>query len=413
LPRNGHAHLSLRAGRPVWLPPGSARRITCPALRGRHAADVAIVGGGITGAIAALTFARAGIRVALLEAARIGCGSTAASSALLLQEPDHGLQELTDRYGPAAARRLWQLSRDSARALVALLRDLAIPCDLAERDTIYYTIDAGGVDPLHAEHAARGRAGIAAEWLEPRALRTEVGIPARAAIRSRGNAHCDPFRACEGVIRAAAAAGAAVFERSPVRRIETSRDAVVVRTGAGAVRAAQVVIATGYATPLFRPLAGRFEAVRTYVAATAPLGVRERRELGLADVMLWDTRRPYHYARWTADRRLLLGGGDRPLRGGPPAPARIAAARDAIRAHFEPLLPALAGMTLTHAWEGRFANTRDSLPFIGPHRRYPRHLFALGYGGNGMAFGPLAARILLEQFQGRDSDDHALFRFGR
>ena len=31
--------------------------------------------------------------------------------------------------------------------------------------------------------------------------------------------------------------------------------------------------------------------------------------------------------------------------------------------------------------------TADSLPYIGPHRRYPRHWFALGYGGNGMTFG--------------------------
>jgi hypothetical protein len=33
----------------------------------------------------------------------------------------------------------------------------------------------------------------------------------------------------------------------------------------------------------------------------------------LNDVMLWDTERPYHYARWTADHRLLLGGADRPV----------------------------------------------------------------------------------------------------
>ena len=408
-----HARLSLRAGRPVWLTPGNVRRATYPALRGRHDAEVAIVGGGITGALAALTFAEAGVRVVLLEAARVGCGSTAASSALLLQEPDRGLHELTRRYGAAAARRLWQLSRESARGLGALLHDHAIRCDLVERDTIYYTIDADGVAPLHAEYASRRRAGFEAEWLGPRALRTEAGLPARAAIRTRGNAHCDPVRACAGIVRAAVAAGAVVHESSPVQRIETADDAVTVRTRGGAVRASQVVIATGYATPLFRPLAGRFETVRTYVAASAPLGVRERRELGLADVMLWDTRRPYHYARWTADRRLLLGGADRPLRGGPPAPARIAAARDAIRAHFERLLPALADLPLPVAWEGRFANTPDSLPYIGAHRRYPRHLFALGYGGNGMAFGPLAARMLLEQFQRRESDDHALFRFGR
>jgi glycine/D-amino acid oxidase-like deaminating enzyme len=57
--------------------------------------------------------------------------------------------------------------------------------------------------------------------------------------------------------------------------------------------------------------------------------------------------------------------------------------------------------------------TPDSLPYIGPHQRYPGHLFALGYGGNGMTFGLLAARMLREQWQGVESPDHQLFAFGR
>jgi glycine/D-amino acid oxidase-like deaminating enzyme len=57
--------------------------------------------------------------------------------------------------------------------------------------------------------------------------------------------------------------------------------------------------------------------------------------------------------------------------------------------------------------------TPDSLPYVGPHRRYPGHWFALGYGGNGMTFGFLAARLLLERWQGIRSPDHALFAFDR
>ena len=57
--------------------------------------------------------------------------------------------------------------------------------------------------------------------------------------------------------------------------------------------------------------------------------------------------------------------------------------------------------------------TPDSLPYIGPHRRYPRHAFALGYGGNGMTFAALAARILVEQWRGVASTDHELFAFNR
>ena len=216
-------------------------------------------------------------------------------------------------------------------------------------------------------------------------------------------------------MREAARAGARVFERSRVRRIESRRsgDGVRVRTAGGVVEARQVVIATGYATRQFRPLAGRFRLVRTYVAATPPLDARARREVGLADVLLWDTRRQYHYARWTADHRLLLGGADQAIRGGPGPAARLSSAVAEIRRHFEALLPALGDVDVSHAWEGRFANTPDSLPYIGPHRRYPGHAFALGYGGNGMTFAALAARILVEQWQGVRSPDHDLFAFNR
>ena len=406
--------LKLRTGEPVWLPAAAARGAGWhPTLSSILRADVAIVGGGLTGAIAALRFAEAGVDTIVLEANRVGQGSTAASSALLLQEPDARLTTLAARYGTATARRIWRVSHDAARELIALLERLSPRTAVRRRDTIYYTTDADEVAPLHAEYAARRRAGFEATWLTAGALRTEAGIPARAGIRTQGNAHCDPFQACAAVMRAAVRAGARVFERSAVRRIDTRRDGVRIRTGAGGVEARQVVVATGYATRQFTPLAGRFQMSHTYVVATPPLTAGERRELGLADVLLWDTRRQYHYARWTTDHRLLLGGADRPIHGGRPAPARLSAAVDAIRAHFERLLPALADLPLAHAWEGRFANTPDSLPYVGPHRRYPHHAFALGYGGNGMTFGSLAGRLLVERWQGVTSRDHALFAFDR
>jgi glycine/D-amino acid oxidase-like deaminating enzyme len=77
------------------------------------------------------------------------------------------------------------------------------------------------------------------------------------------------------------------------------------------------------------------------------------------------------------------------------------------------LYPALDDVVPEYAWEGLFATTADGLPYIGPHRRYPRHLFALGYGGNGMTFGFLAAHLMLRLIQGRPAPDDALFGFGR
>ena len=382
-------------------------------LSGEHDTGVAVVGGGFTGALVAHAFASAGIPTTVLEAAVVGRGSTAASSALLLKQPDLELAELAKRYGSGNSRRIWELSHQSVDQLVALLKRLRIRCDLKTREAVYYTTSAHAAERLRRECELRARSGFDAEWLGPAQLRRLTGIAAHGAIRSRGNAQLDPYRACIGILRAAAAAGAHVFERSEVRRIESAHNRVRIRTRRGTLHADRVIIATGYATPQFRPLAGRFRMYRTYVLATEPIGSSGRDDLGLSNVMLWDTARPYHYARWTPTDRLVLGGEDRLVHPGQWRRQQFKTASRDLRTFFETRLPALAAVRTEFAWEGLFAMTADGLPYIGPHRRYPHHWFALGYGGNGMTFGALAARLLLERWQGVKSRDHALFEFAR
>ncbi len=358
-------------------------------------------------------FASAGISTTVLEAELVGHGSTAASSALLLKEPDVELAQLTNRYGARDSRRIWELSHQSVDQLVALLKRLRIRCDLKRRDAVYYATTAQTAERLRLECELRARSGFDAEWLGPGQLRRLTGIAGHGAILSKDGAQFDPYRACVGILRTASAAGARVFERSRVRRIEKAGNGVRIRTRQGTVDADRVVIATGYATPQFRPLAGRFRMYRTYVLATEPLDRVERDDVGLSDVMVWDTERPYHYARWTPEHRLLLGGEDRLVQPGQRRRRQSNTAARDLRAYFEARLPAAARVRTDRAWEGLFAMTADSLPYIGPHRRYPRHWFALGYGGNGMTFGFLAARLLLERWQAMKSRDHALFEFAR
>src|SRR4051812_31398227 len=94
----------LRLGASYWLDCGEDSTRVRPALRHNLEADVAIVGGGVTGCAVAYCLAQSGARVVLLEANRIGRGSTAASTALLMQEPDVDFTDLAARYGEAAAR---------------------------------------------------------------------------------------------------------------------------------------------------------------------------------------------------------------------------------------------------------------------------------------------------------------------
>jgi glycine/D-amino acid oxidase-like deaminating enzyme len=402
----------LRLGPPLWLH-RDLKPATLRPLDRTLAVDVAIVGGGITAVSTAWMFARAGLRVGLVESARLGRGSTAASTALLMQEPDTDFVELAARYGVRRARRVWQLSRKATRRLIRTLEELDVACALSERDSVYYATRVDAARRLRAEFRRRAAAGLPGTWLDRDALARITGITGKAAIRTHGNGQADPYRACLGLARAARHEGALLFEGSPVERIETDGDGVAVITRRGRLDADRVVIATGYATPFFKPLAGSFRLLNTYVAATRRVTAPERRALGLGDVMLWDTARPYHYARWTADHRLLFGGGDRPRVTGRQRTRAFREGITALREHFERLLPPLAAIDVEFAWEGLFATTPDGLPYIGPHRKYPRHLFALGYGGNGITFGFLAAQLLLDCYRGKHSSDLRLFAFDR
>ena len=252
----------LRVGKSLWLSAAGRLQQRYPSLSGQHDTAVAVIGGGMTGALIAHAFASAGIATTVLESAFVGSGSTAASSALLLKEPDRELSQLTMRYGARASRRMWELSHQSVDQLVAMLKRLRIHCDLKTQDAIYYATTAQAAGRLRHECDLRARSGFDADWFGPGQLRRLTGIAGHGAIRSKG-AQFDPYRACLGIFRRAAAAGAHVFERSEVRRIEQDSHGVRIRTRQGMLRAERVIIATGYATPQFRPLAGRFRMYRT------------------------------------------------------------------------------------------------------------------------------------------------------
>ena len=173
------------------------------------------------------------------------------------------------------------------------------------------------------------------------------------------------------------------------------------------------IVATGYATREFRPLAGAFALTHTYAMSTVPMAAADRARVGIPDLLLWSAARPYHYVRWGPDGRLIAGGADRPLVPAARRAAAFAQGRRRLARDLRALCPGLRDTPFDRAWEGLFAVTPDGLPYLGEHPRYPRHLFALGYGGNGMAFASIAARLLTRALVGQADPDLKLFAFSR
>ena len=244
-------------------------------------------------------------------------------------------------------------------------------------------------------------------------MRRDTGIEAPGAIKTDATA-VDPYRAGIGLIAAAVKEGAQVFERSPVARIRPGRHKVDVTTDAGSVTADVVVIAAGVRRSpisgncgvIFRPRDG-------YGVVTAPLSAPVRRQVGPRTSALRTAADVPRFVRWLGEDRVLVAGADQPSV--PAAVARSAIVQRTGQLMYQLSLtyPAISGTAPEWGWSFRFDETADGLPYIGAHRNFPRHLFALGLGRNGAAASWLAARILLRQIRGEPAKGDDLFDFSR
>ena len=208
------------------------RRPDYPRQRGDLTTDVVIVGGGLTGCACAVSFATAGVRVALIEADRVGGGATAASAGLLRQDFDGSFQETAGRHGLRTARHLWQSVRRASLDFAAAIRRLGIRCDLAPQDLILFTREgADAARRLKREYQARRDAGLDVSWLT--AARSHGDRSRRQRrIRTKGDV-LDPYRACVGLAAAAAARGALSTSARRSRRIRAGRKSVEIKTDGG------------------------------------------------------------------------------------------------------------------------------------------------------------------------------------
>lgn len=390
-----------------------SRRPDYSRQRGEIRTDVVVVGGGLTGCACAAAFAAAGVKVVLIEADRIGAGATAASAGLLRQDLDASFQESAALHGVRTARHVWQGFRRASLDFGPAIRRLGIRADLAPQDLLLFTRDgAEAARKLQREYKARREGGIEGTWLNARAVAAETGIAAAGGIRTKGEA-LDPFRACIGLAAAAVAKGARVHERTTVRRVRAGRKSVEIKTDGGVLTTEAVVMATGGLLDDVRGLRRHFAPTQAYAVVTAPLAAAVRREVGKRATALRDTASPPHILRWLKDDRVLFSGADQRAVPAKQRDKLLIANANELMYELTTLYPAISGVRPEFGWDFVHYGSPDDLPVIGPHRNFPRHLFALGHGRHGAAVAWLAARVLLREYLGERAKGDELYGFAR
>lgn len=401
--------MDLKSGYPFWSVKNGLMHAFPPLQQDLHC-DVAIVGGGITAALIAEELTQHGHDVAVVEQRDIGWGSSAASTALLQYEIDTHMVDLAKQYGEADAALAYTACAEAVSMLGDLARDVR-DVGFSRSDSLYYASKRGHARDLREEFALRKRHGLDVELLETDALREGYGFDAPAAILSTQAAWIDPYRMAYRLFMRLEKRGARIFDRTVVDRIETAPRGVTLRTVEGhAVQAKQVILAAGYATQKWLKTSVS-ENRSSYAFITDPV---DADLLGpLRRTMVWESARPYLYMRTTSDDRLLIGGEDDTIDIPAKRDARVEQKARTLMKQVGKLFPHLP-LSPAFAWAGTFAETKDGLPFFGPHEQHgPRVHFAMAYGGNGITYSMLGAGLLRALLEKRRHPLAELFSFRR
>ena len=364
-------------------------------------ADLTVVGGGYLGLWAAVHAKRRdpGRRVVLLEAQTVGWAASGRNGGFCEASLTHGEENGRSRW-PEEYDVLERLGAENLAAFEADVRELGLACEWERTGQLSVAVE---------EHQL---AWLEGEVLDAPATRALVDSPLfLGGELSTDTALVHPARLALGLARAAAELGVEVHEHSAVTAVRREGDVVEVATDRATVASDHVVLATGVFPALLRRNRLMTVPVYDYVLVTEPLTAEQRASIGWAGRQgLGDLANQFHYARLTADDRVLWGGYDAVY----PAGGRLNPRHEdrpeshtRLASHFLATFPQLEGVRFTHRWAGAIDTSTQFAAFYGTtHAGRVAH--AAGFTGLGVGATRWAAEVLLDLLAGQATERTAL-----
>jgi len=383
---------------PYWWEAEQGNNVALHPLPSR--CDVVIAGSGFTGLSAALTLARAGREVVVIEAENPGFGCSTRNGGHIGSGIRNTYKELVASHGREMAYAIKREGRDAYKYLLDLIAEEKIACGLSRNGHCIGAHTQRSVARLKALAESEPPDIEPFRFIAKDEARQEIGssvFHGALVLPDRGG--LDPKLYHMGLLQSVERAGVKLVTRTTLLSIAGSPDNFSVSTSRGDIKSRNVLIATnGYtrkATPWWQR---RIIPIGSYMIATEPLNPDLVKSLFPKGYQMNDTRKVIYFYRASPDGRRVLFGGRVALQETDPA---FSAPR--LHAAMAKVFPQLQNVRLSHSWMGFIAYTFDSLPHFGTHDGIH---YAMGYCGNGISMstylGNKTANLLLKR-TGADS----------
>ncbi|GAB5467620.1 MAG: FAD-binding oxidoreductase [Rhodospirillales bacterium] len=375
-----------------------------PTLANEIAAEVCVVGGGYSGLTTALSLAKSGIDVVLLEAQEVGFGGSGRNAGHCTPTfHHHSIPAIRTLLGPERGERFIQLQTNAADRVAGLVQDYQIDCEWRQRGYVMAAHTPKALKGLEEKVRSYNAVGQETRLLSQREVAEITGSERQYGgwYHPRGG-HVNPLGLSRGLARAAVNAGARIFVQAKVEGATPEGGAWRVKTDEGSVLAQKVIYATGAYTVAGWPgLERTFRILKVFVAASEPLP--ELRDAILPqDTTLHDGRSDIFVYKRDARDRIVVSMFPRGRRGRDlDYTRRLLTER--LRWH-HPAVP--ENLRWDYLWGGELDMQRHTIPRL--YQLAPGVVAVTGLSGRGVPTGCILGDILSDWARGVAERDLAL-----
>jgi glycine/D-amino acid oxidase-like deaminating enzyme len=394
-------------------PVARTSRTAAKSLKGHHTADVVVIGGGLTGCATAYALANAGLQVMLLEAETVAAGATSRAMGAVVPTPDLAFSLAAKAAGTRPARVACAEVQRGAKDLASTLTKLRVSCELSSTDLLVSAPFTNDAAQLKKDVAARKAAKLDGTWLAASTAQSMLATETQGAMRLKHTATLNPVKATRGLAAAAVKKGVTIVEHARVTRTTFTRKDVTIVLAGATITATGVVVATGQPGKVFHQLERHVRTTQGYMVVTEPLPAAMRRMVGPRKALYTEFTESPRWLRWLADGRAMFGGLTGPDVAAPLRKKAVIQRANQLMYELSLRYPDISGLPPAYGWDVPVVTTADGLPWIGPHRNYPFHFFALALGWHGEAWSWVAAQAAVRHFTGKATKDDALLGFAR